>query len=167
MISAMPKSLPLTKIPTASLHVRSVEVDPKQIGTTEFQHFLDDLTETMFVEDGVGIAAPQVGRNERIFIVNEKQGARAYINPEITLLTDVTEDSEEGCLSVPGTWGLVKRAKKVHVRALDRHARRVEFDAKGFPAIIFQHEFDHLEGILYIDKAYKILKSRSEKNTVH
>jgi peptide deformylase len=162
----MAKSLPLVTLPTPSLRSRSVEVDPKDIGTTEFQSFLDNLIETMFVEDGVGIAAPQVGRNQRIFIVNEKKkGATAYINPEVEIIGDLTEDSEEGCLSVPGVWGMVKRAKKVHVKALDRHGRRVEFDMKAFPAIVFQHEFDHLEGILFIDKAYKILKGK-EKTAV-
>jgi peptide deformylase len=158
----MPKSLPLVTLPTPSLRERSVEVDPKNIGTAEFQQFLDDLTETMFVEDGVGIASPQVGRNERIFIVNEKSGPKAYINPEVTLLTDTTVESEEGCLSVPGVWGLVPRAKKVHVKALDRHARRVEFDVKGFMAIVFQHEFDHVNGILFVDKATKTVKAEAK-----
>jgi len=158
----MAKSLPLVQLPTESLRSRSIEVDPKEIGTSGFQTFLDNLIETMFVEDGVGIAAPQVGRNQRIFIVNEKKGATAYINPEVTINGDLTEDSEEGCLSVPGVWGMVKRAKKAHIKALDRHARRVEFDVKGFPAIVFQHEFDHLEGTLFIDKAYKILKGKEK-----
>lgn len=152
----MPKSLPLVKLPTKTLRERSIDVDPKTIGTPEFQTFLDDLIETMFVEDGVGIASPQVGKNIRVFIVNEKAGPKAYINPEISLLSEATVDSEEGCLSVPGTWGIVPRAKKAHVCALDRHGRRVEFDAKGFMAIVFQHEFDHLNGILFIDKATQL-----------
>ncbi|MFZ2804219.1 MAG: peptide deformylase [Patescibacteria group bacterium] len=158
----MAKNLPLVTLPSATLRSRSVEVDPKDIGTPEFQTFLDNLIETMFVEDGVGIASPQVGRNQRIFIVNEKKGPKAYINPEIKVLGELSEDSEEGCLSVPGVWGMVKRAKKVHVTALDRHARRVEFDVKGFLATVFQHEFDHVEGILFIDKAYKITKGKEK-----
>lgn len=149
----MAKSLPLVTLPAPSLRERSVEVDPKAIGTPEFQSFLDVLIETMFAEDGVGIASPQVGRNERIFIVNEKDGPKAYINPEITEMSDATQDSEEGCLSVPGIWGLVKRAKKIRFRALDRHGRKVEFDAKGFMATVYQHELDHLNGILFIDRA--------------
>ena len=161
----MPKSLPLVTLPTASLRERSVEVDPKAIGTPEFQLFLDELIETMFVEDGVGIASPQVGRNERIFIVNEKAGPKAYINPTVTPVGNGEQDSEEGCLSVPGVWGMVKRAKKVHVQALDRHARRVDFDAKGFMAVVFQHEFDHLNGVLFIDKAYKTEKKSADKTT--
>lgn len=158
----MAKSFPMVTLPTASLRERSVEVDPKMIGTPEFQGFLDTLIETMFVEDGVGIAAPQVGQNIRVFIVSEVNGARAYINPEITKMSETQQISEEGCLSVPGVWGMVDRAKKIHFRALDRHGRRVEFDAKDFMATVYQHELDHLNGILFIDKATKIVKG-SEK----
>ena len=154
----MAKSLPLVTIPTKTLRERSVEVDKSKIGTPEFQTFLDNLIETMFVEDGVGIAAPQVGRNERIFIVNEKAGPTTYINPVIEQLTDLTEESEEGCLSVPKVYGIVMRAKKVKVTALNRHGRSVSFTAKGFPAIVFQHECDHLDGILFIDKAVRLTK---------
>lgn len=155
-------SLPLVTLPTASLREPSKPVELSVIGTHEFQTFLDQLIQTMKVEDGVGIAAPQVGRNERIFIVNEKAGAVAYINPEIELLTETSVESEEGCLSVPNTWGVVKRAKKVHLTALNRHGRRVECEARGFLAIVYQHEFDHLEGILFIDKATKIVEGTAK-----
>lgn len=161
----MPKSLPLVQLPTPSLRERSIEVDPKEIGTTEFQLFIDDLTETMFVEDGVGIASPQVGKNIRVFIVNEKSGPRAYINPVVTPIGEPVVESEEGCLSVPGVWGIVKRSKKAQVQALDRHGRRVEFDAKGFMAIVFQHEYDHLNGVLFIDKA--IRTEKADQHTKH
>ena len=154
----MATSLPLVTVPTKTLRERSVEVDKTKIGTPEFQTFLDNLIETMFVEDGVGIASPQVGRNERIFIVNEKTGPTAYINPTVELLTDATVESEEGCLSVPGVYGIVMRAKKVKVTALNRHGRSVSFTQKGFMAIVFQHEFDHVEGILFVDKAVKLTK---------
>jgi len=154
----MPKSLPFLPTKTPSLHTRSAEVQPTVISTPEFQTFIDDLIETMYASDGVGMAAPQCDRHERIFVVNEKQGAGVYINPEVTLLTDTTEESEEGCFSVPGVWGFVKRAKKVHVKALNRHGRIVERDVKGFLAFVFQHEFDHLNGTLFIDKAFKITK---------
>jgi len=150
--------LPLVTLPTASLRERSREVDPKTIATPDFQTFLDVLIETMFVEDGVGIAAPQVGRNDRIVIVNEKDGPKPYINPEIVKMSEDLQDSEEGCLSVPGVWGIVPRAKKVRFRALDRHGRRIEFDAKGFSATVYQHEVDHLDGILFIERATKIVK---------
>jgi len=154
----MPKSLPLVKIPTPSLRERSVDVHPKTIGTPEFQTFLDNLTETMFVENGVGIAAPQVGRNERIIIVKDQSDATAYINPTVELLTDLDVESEEGCLSVPGVYGIVKRAKQVKVTALNRHARTVSMLVKGFQAVVFQHEADHLNGILFVDKVERYTK---------
>lgn len=138
-----------------SLRERSIEVDQTHIGTSEFQSFLDDLIETMIVEDGIGIASPQVGKNIRVFIVNEKFGPKAYINPEVTPIGEPIIESEEGCLSVPGVWGIVMRTKKAKVKALDRHGRRVEFEVKGFMAIVFQHEFDHLNGVLFIDKAIR------------
>lgn len=154
----MAQSLPLVTIPTPTLRERSVEVDKSKIGTPEFQTFLDNLIETMFVEDGIGIASPQVGRNERIFIVNEKAGPAAYINPTVELLTEPIMESEEGCLSVPGAAGIVMRAKKVRVSALNRHGRNVTVTAKGYMATVYQHEFDHIEGILYVDKAVRLTK---------
>ncbi len=158
----MSKSLPLIKLPTDTLRKRSIQVELHEIGTAAFQTFIDDLTETMFVEDGVGIAASQVGKNIRVFIVNEATGPKAYINAEVELIGDISVKSEEGCLSVPGMWGIVPRAKKIHVRAIDRHARRVEFDVKGFMAIVFQHEFDHINGILFIDKAISVTKGEGK-----
>lgn len=138
--------------PTPSLRERSVEVDPKEITTPEFQTYLDTLTHTMLVKDGVGIASPQVGRNIRAIVVQLDQVSECYMNPEITKVSEALIESEEGCLSVPGIYGLVERHKRVTVRALNRHGRRVELDLRNFPAIVFQHEIDHLNGVLFIDK---------------
>jgi peptide deformylase len=146
----------IVKLPTPSLRERSKELTAEEVKTPELQAYLDQLTTTMFVADGVGIASPQVGRNIRAIIVNLPTGAEAFINPEITRKSEAMTDSEEGCLSVPGKYGIVQRHKKVSIRALNRHGRRVEFDAKNFPAIIFQHEIDHLDGILFIDKAKNV-----------
>ena len=142
--------------PTPSLRLRSVEVTREEIGTPEMQKFIDELIEAMFAYDGIGIASPQVGKNIRLFIVNERKGATAYINPEVHIVNDETQDSEEGCLSVPGKWGVVDRAKKVRVRALDRHGRQIDVEAKGLYATVYQHELDHLNGILFIDKAKQL-----------
>ena len=145
--------------PTKSLRERSRELSVDEITTPEFQQYLDRLTHTMFVADGVGIASPQVGRNVRAIVVNMPKGAECFLNPEIIKASTGMTDSEEGCLSVPGKFGIVPRHKKVTVRALNRHGRRIEFDAKNFPAIIFQHEIDHLDGILFIDKAISMLSA--------
>lgn len=152
------KTLPLVTLPTSSLRERSREIDPETIGTPEFQAYLDVLIATMFKEDGVGLASPQVGRNERVIIVNHRGRATAYINPVITKRSDATASDEEGCLSVPGVWGMVERAKKVSVQALDRHRRIVELDCKGLEAAIFQHEIDHLDGVLFIDRVHHFTK---------
>jgi peptide deformylase len=145
-------TLPIVTYPTPSLSQRSKEVDPAVIGTPEFQAYLEVLIETMWKEDGVGLASPQVGRNERIIVVTKNGQANVYINPEITKRSEAMVEDEEGCLSVPGIWGIVERNKKVIVNALDRHGRKIELDCKGLEATIFQHEIDHLDGKLFIER---------------
>lgn len=160
----MKDTFPVVTLPTKTLRDRSRELEVSEITTPEFQAFLDKLVETMFVEDGVGIAAPQVGNNIRAIVVNTEAGPECYMNPELVKKSEAMVDSEEGCLSVPGKFGLVKRHKKVTVRALNRHGRKVEFEAKQFPAIIFQHEVDHLDGVLFIDKADKVVEVKKAKH---
>ncbi len=149
--------LNIVTLPNTSLRERSRELDVGEVTTPEFQKYLDDLAETMHVADGVGIASPQVGKNIRAIVVSTKTGPECYINPEIVKKSEATLESEEGCLSVPGKYGIVTRHKKVTIRALNRHGRKVEFEVKQFPAIVFQHEIDHLDGILFIDKAKNII----------
>ena len=144
--------------PNPSLRERSRELSVDEITDPEFQKYLDELTETMLKADGVGIASPQVGKNVRAIVVNTVQGPECFINPEILKKSDVFVESEEGCLSVPGKFGWVERHQRVRVRALNRHGRRVELNVKNFPATIFQHEIDHLDGILFIDKAKNIVE---------
>ncbi|MDQ7814865.1 MAG: peptide deformylase [Patescibacteria group bacterium] len=161
----MGKIYKIVTVPAKTLRQRSVEVDPKSIGTPEFQSFLDDLIATMDSQSSpAGIAAPQVGRNERIFIVNERWGPKVFINPEIEVLSEAIVESEEGCFSVPGVWGIVPRAKKVRLKALDRHGRKMEIVARAFEAIVLQHEFDHLEGVLFIDKMTHTTKGENTKS---
>lgn len=138
--------------PNPQLRERSQEIDPARITTPEYQAFADKFAAYMIIADGVGLAAPQIGVQERIIAVQERDGVAVYANPEITKRSDATQLGEEGCLSVPGTFGMVERAKRITVTALNRHGRRVELTLSGFPAVIFQHEIDHLDGILFIDK---------------
>jgi len=147
-----------------SLRERSREVEVSEILTPEFQAFLDKLIRTMVAEDGVGIAAPQVGHNIRAIIVNMPSGPECFMNPEFSKISDTLVDSEEGCLSVPGKFGLVKRHKKASLRAINRHGRKIELELKAFPAIVFQHEIDHLNGILFIDKATNVVKNNYGKH---
>jgi peptide deformylase len=154
---------PIVTLPTPSLRERSVEVPVEEITTPEFQAYLDQLVRTMFVADGVGIASPQVGKNIRAIVVNTGARPECYMNPVLTKTSEAMIEGEEGCLSVPGQFGLVSRHKKVTVEAVNRHGKRVILDLKGFPAVVFQHEIDHLNGVLFIDKATNIKKAGSSR----
>lgn len=114
-----------------------------------------DLIDTMYQEDGVGIAAPQVGVSKRIIVIspNAVRGEeRALINPEILHYSKDEEWGTEGCLSVPGVSGQVRRSASVMVKALDVNGKPFTEELKGFPARVMQHEVDHLNGILLIDR---------------
>ncbi len=131
----------------------------------EFQRFIDDLLHSTDAHEGVGIAAPQVGRSLRLFILAPKPNSRypqateapplAVINPRILRLYGPLEKDWEGCLSVPGFRGLVPRYRDIDVVFTDRTGRERMLTLSGFSARIFQHEFDHLEGILYPERMDK------------
>jgi peptide deformylase len=143
-----------------SLRQRSRELEVPEITTPEFQAYLDELVEKMDEALGVGLASPQIGNNIRAVAIRPQAHDKAeiLINPEIIKASETMLESEEGCLSVPGVYGLVQRHKKITVRALNRHGRRIEFEAKNFPAFVVQHEIDHLDGILFIDKSKKTVE---------
>jgi peptide deformylase len=135
------------------LRRRSREVLPAELGAPETQTLIDDLVETMNAADGVGIAAPQVGVGLRVIIAQSPRGLLALVNPVITAASARTVDDEEGCLSVPKVFDRVRRHKSATVRALTRRGEPLEFRADNFFARIIQHEIDHLDGILFIDRA--------------
>jgi len=112
---------------------------------------LDDMAETMYAADGVGLAAPQVGVLRRIVVIDVGDGLLELINPEI-IETEGEKVGVEGCLSVPGRRCTVKRPTRVVVRAKDRRGREIEVEGTGLLATCLCHEIDHLDGILYIDK---------------
>jgi peptide deformylase len=112
---------------------------------------LNDMVETMYKENGVGLAAPQVGILKRVIVVDIGNGLIKLINPEIVAKEGEKQDIE-GCLSIPGIVGKVKRPYKVKVKALNEIGEEVEIEAKGLLARAFCHEIDHLDGILFIDK---------------
>ncbi len=154
--------LPIVKHPTPSLHEPSVDLTIDEILDTKTQKLIEDLMETLKSEkDGVGIASPQVGVNKRIIVIDDKDLKGIFVNPRITSHSTQKTESKEGCLSVPDVWGIVERYKKVHVKALDRQGKKVELKASGFPAVIFQHEIDHLDGILFIDRAKRLTQNSS------
>ncbi len=115
---------------------------------------LDDMAETMYEAEGVGLAAPQVGILKRIIVIDIGEGLIELINPEIIESSGEQIDSE-GCLSVDGESGEVKRPNYVKVRGLNRDGVEIEYEAEGFLARAFCHETDHLDGVLYVDKIEK------------
>jgi peptide deformylase len=117
--------------------------------------FAQEMVEEMYRSDGVGLAAPQVGRGLRLIAVDtskEHNAPRVFLNPAITRRSKETESGEEGCLSLPGLHATVKRALAVTVEAQDLEGRWLTIEAEGFAARVFQHEIDHLEGVLFVDK---------------
>lgn len=118
--------------------------------TDDLRAFVDDLFETMYAARGIGLAAPQVGRTERIAVADVDSNPLVLINPEI-VLSEGKQRDEEGCLSIPDIYGDVERAMRVVVRALDREGKPFEIDAEALLARCLQHEIDHLHGRLFID----------------
>lgn len=117
------------------------------------QRLLDDMLETMYASQGVGLAAPQVGISQRVIVVDIGEGPIRVVNPRLTLLGDEEELATEGCLSIPGVVGDVWRSLRISVRGLDEQGRPLKLQAEGFLARAFQHEVDHLDGVLFVDKA--------------
>lgn len=116
-----------------------------------YQELIDDMLETMYESEGVGLAAVQVGVLRRIVVIDVGEGPVVLINPEI-IEADGEQTGSEGCLSVPGKVGIVTRPNHVKVRALDRDMKEFEFEAEGFFARACCHELDHLDGHLYVEK---------------
>ena len=118
---------------------------------------LDNMADTLADAKGAGLAAPQIGVSKRVIVVDVGEGLYEMVNPQI-INTAGQETDVEGCLSIPGLVGDVTRAATVKVRYLDRHGKEKNLTAKGMLARALQHEIDHLEGILYIDRAVNIRK---------
>jgi len=132
--------------------------------TPNIHKVLGNMAETMYEANGVGLAAPQVGISKRLVVVDIGEGLIELINPVI-VKKDGEETDNEGCLSVPNLIGEVKRAKSVVVQALNRDGEKVEYEAEGLLARAFQHEIDHLDGILFVDRATKLInKNEVSKN---
>ena len=127
--------------------------------TDGIKRLIDDMFETMYEFDGVGLAAPQIGIAKKIVVIDDRDGNKlALINPVITE-SKGEQISEEGCLSLPGFAGRVRRPEFVKVEALNVDGDEILLEAEGFLAIVLSHEIDHLDGILYKDKAFEFGKA--------
>ena len=130
----------------------------------EIRQLVEDMAETMYAAEGVGLAANQIGVLKRIFVIDiagedETSDLKVFINPEI-LETDGTQTFSEGCLSFPGAREDIKRAESVRVRALDANGEPFELHATGLLAVAIQHENDHINGVLMIDKVGAIARRK-------
>ncbi|GLC28409.1 peptide deformylase [Roseisolibacter agri] len=126
------------------------ESEPVAEMTPELRRLVDDMFETMYVAKGIGLAAPQVGRRERLFVADVDDQPLVLVNPEI-VLAEGSARGEEGCLSIPEIYGDVDRPSRVVMRGLDRDGRPIEVEAVDLLARCMQHELDHLNGKLFLD----------------
>jgi peptide deformylase len=152
--------LPLVKHPTRTLHERSKVV--KDPTNKEIKRLILDMNETMIDADGIGIAAPQVGKNIRLFLIRTDNGYVAYINPTLSRYSWKKLTFEEGCLSVPNVFGPIKRAEAVTVQYTNDKGERKKERAEGLLARVLQHEFDHIQGTLFIKRAKPLTPSLDE-----
>ena len=154
------------------LREKARALDRALLRSPAIQHLIDDMIDTMIEYHGVGLAAPQVHESLRLFVAgfaphppdddddddedDDDEESRVpqmvLINPEIAIVGNDTVDDWEGCLSIPEIRGRVTRARDIRVRAFDRNARRVEITARGFTARVIQHETDHLDGVLFLER---------------
>jgi peptide deformylase len=155
--------LEIKKYPEKILKKKALPVD--DAGTVK--SLIDDMVETMYAAPGIGLAAPQVGVSVRLVVIDvsvreEQTPLIVLINPEI-VEADGFLDAEEGCLSVPEYYATVKRAERVVVRGLDREGKPVQFQAGGILARALQHEIDHLDGVLFVDRLSAIKREFFKK----
>jgi peptide deformylase len=140
------------KIYTGGAPILRRKARPVRHVDASMRKLVDDMFVTMREAPGVGLAGPQVGVPQRLIVVEFEGSSYALANPDITWRSPETEIGEEGCLSLPSLYGDVERARSVRLRALDMNNKRVTISAEGWLARIFQHEIDHLDGILFTDR---------------
>lgn len=151
--------VPIVQEPIPILRQTAIAVAPSDVRTPRIQSIISDMKEALNAqEDGVAIAAPQINHSLRIFVVaarasKQLTGDTVFINPEIIRIGKKKEELSEGCLSVRWKYGLVKRSTTATVRAYNTEGNEFVMNGRGLLAQIFQHEVDHLNGILFIDKA--------------
>ena len=151
--------------------LRTVSKPVKRV-TADHRKFAQKMVAAMEAERGVGIAAPQVGRNIRMVICKLNPGEKnevnvTMINPELIERSENTASGEEGCLSLPGTWGEVERSTRVILRYLTLKGQALTLELSDFNARIIQHEIDHLDGVLFIDRAQNVREGQASAEGPH
>jgi peptide deformylase len=151
--------LPILRYPDPRLHqvARPVErVD------AEIRQLINDMAETMYAAPGIGLAATQLDRHVRVIVIDvseTRDQLKAFVNPEL-LASSGESDREEGCLSVPGVYEKVRRAERITVRALDAEGRPFTLEADGLLSVCIQHEMDHLEGRVFVERLSRLKQNR-------
>ena len=148
-----------------ALRKAAKRVDPKEIADPLFQQLIDDMFATMYAAPGVGLAAPQINVSKRIFVMDVHDDAHepaVVINPKLERIGEVIE-LREGCLSIPGMVGEIVRSERAAVTGLDRHGSKVRIEGDGLLAQCLQHEVDHLDGKLYVDRAKNLRPVTSDE----
>jgi peptide deformylase len=151
--------LDILHYPDARLHTVA---KPVQAVDARIRKLIDDMAETMYAANGIGLAATQVDVHERVIVIDISEARnepRAFVNPELVAQSGRVE-GEEGCLSVPGIYDRVTRAERVTVRALDRDGQTFEIEAEGLLAVCVQHEMDHLMGKVFVDYLSGLKRAR-------
>ncbi len=154
--------LPLPPLPASVLRKRSLAFNITQLKNGVYDRLFDDLRQTMIAANGIGIAAVQCAKLLRVFLVKIDGYEGIFVNPRMESLSEKTEEAEEGCLSIPGKWGMVPRAVRVKITAYDRRGHSFTLKASGLLAKVLQHESDHLDGKMIIDRA-AVLYDREQK----
>lgn len=144
----MAKILPIVIYPNKTLRITCKNIDKID---DKIRRLVLDMELTMKEKDGIGLAAPQIGKEIRLIVINTKDGPIAMINPKITKKSWKKELGEEGCLSIPDFFGGVKRHKKINLIYTDKNGNKIRLAAEGLFARVIQHEIDHLNGVLFID----------------
>jgi peptide deformylase len=137
---------------------------PVEQVTPEIRRLADDMVDTMYDEVGIGLAAPQVGASIRLMVVGDEEGrgAQVLLNPAVTAQGG-SVTAEEGCLSLPGVFAQVTRSEWVTLEAQDLDGRPIAISARGLRARVFQHEIDHLDGVLFIDRLEPVVRDRIKR----
>jgi peptide deformylase len=149
--------LDILTYPNENLREKSAEVSDDELKSAEFQQFIDNLSETMLKEDGAGLAAPQVNKQKRVVVVNVDASGKPqeFVNPKILKKSLRKSIIDEGCLSLPGKFGRVRRPKRIKIKYQDRKGNLHKLKCDDYLSRVLQHEVDHLDGILFIDKILK------------
>ena len=135
------------------------EAESVQAIDDDLRKLADEMIDLMYTDDGIGLAAPQVGISKQLIVLDIGEGPIVLFNPKIIELSDEHEPMEEGCLSFPDIRISISRPKRIKVTGMNQEGDTVQFEAEGLPAKVFQHEIDHLNGVLIIDYASSIQRT--------